>query len=299
MTAGTCSPRRRDAGDGRRGTAGRRLPPDRLAGDQRPAEHSAGHQRAGRGGHRQLGYRPNTAARALVTRRSGIIGIVGTNSALYGPSSIQRSVQEAARAAGYFVSSVTLAEVTREDLAGAVDHLRDQAVEGIVMIAAHDEALAVARAQETGRAGGVPLIVVEGDLSGRGLERRRRPDRRRPQATQHLLDLGHTEIDHVAGPPALGRGPGPARGLREAMRRCRARGPEPPVEGDWTRRERVRGRRAAGPRRGHDVRGLRRQRPDGHRGAARLRRGRPVGARRRQRRRASTTSPRRATSSRR
>ena len=80
----------------------------------------------------ELGYRPNTAARALVTRRSGIIGIVGTSSALYGPSSIQRSVQEAARAAGYFSSLVPLAEVTLGSLRDALDHLTRQSVEGAV-----------------------------------------------------------------------------------------------------------------------------------------------------------------------
>lgn len=91
----------------------------------------------------ELGYRPNTAARALVTRRSGIIGIVSTNSALYGPSSIQRSVQEAARAASCFSSLVPLAEVTVEELAGALDYLAREAVEAVVMIAAQEEALAV------------------------------------------------------------------------------------------------------------------------------------------------------------
>ena len=35
---------------------------------------------------RQLGYRPNTAARALVTRRSGTIGVIGSRSGFWGPS---------------------------------------------------------------------------------------------------------------------------------------------------------------------------------------------------------------------
>ncbi|MFI2838334.1 LacI family DNA-binding transcriptional regulator [Mycolicibacterium sp. PDY-3] len=63
----------------------------------------------------QLGYRPNSVARALVTNRSGIIGIIGSSTGQYGPSSIQRSVEESARAAGFFSSSVTLAAVTRQE----------------------------------------------------------------------------------------------------------------------------------------------------------------------------------------
>ena len=51
----------------------------------------------------ELGYRPNTAARALVTGRSSTIGIVGTGNALYGPVSTLYSVEQAARQAGYSV----------------------------------------------------------------------------------------------------------------------------------------------------------------------------------------------------
>ena len=162
----------------------------------------------------ELGYRPNTAARALVTRRSGIIGIVGTNSALYGPSSIQRSVQEAARAAGYFSSLVPLAEVTVEELAGALDYLARQAVEAIVMIAAQEDALAVVHSADPG----LPLIVVEGDLSGRGLSVGVDQIDGARQATQHLIDLGHREIDHVAGPLSYTEAKGRRAGYEEAMR---------------------------------------------------------------------------------
>ncbi|MGV9796560.1 LacI family DNA-binding transcriptional regulator [Mycobacterium sp. NPDC003449] len=177
----------------------------------------------------QLGYRPNTAARALVTRRSGIIGIVGTNSALYGPSSIERSVQEAARAAGYFSSLVPLAEVTIETLRDALDHLARQSVEAIVMIAAQEEALDVAHSVDAGS----PLIVVEGDLSGRGLSVGVDQIDGARQATRHLIDLGHRVIDHVAGPSNWTEAKGRLAGYEETMR---AAGLTPRVsfEGDWT-----------------------------------------------------------------
>ena len=45
----------------------------------------------------QLGYRPNSAARALVRGRSGIIGVISTGSAHFGPASIQRTIEDAAR----------------------------------------------------------------------------------------------------------------------------------------------------------------------------------------------------------
>lgn len=177
----------------------------------------------------ELGYRPNTAARALVTRRSGIIGIVGTNSALYGPSSIQRSVQEAARAAGYFSSLVPLAEVTLLSLRDALDHLARQSVEAIVMIAAQEDALAVVHSADAG----LPLIVVEGDLSGRGLSVGVDQIDGARQATQHLIDLGHRAIAHVAGPLNWTEAKGRCTGYEEAMRRC-GLAPLEPLVGDWT-----------------------------------------------------------------
>ncbi|GAA2545092.1 LacI family DNA-binding transcriptional regulator [Mycolicibacterium diernhoferi] len=177
----------------------------------------------------ELGYRPNTAARALVTRRSGVIGIVGSNSALYGPSSIQRSVEEAARAAGYFSSMVPLAEVTREALADALDHLARQSVEAIVMIAAQEDALAVAHAADSG----VPMIVVEGDLSGRGLSVGVDQIDGARQATRHLISLGHRAIDHIAGPRTWTEARGRRIGYEEAMRDAGLEVRESPV-GDWT-----------------------------------------------------------------
>jgi DNA-binding LacI/PurR family transcriptional regulator len=177
----------------------------------------------------ELGYRPNTAARALVTRRSGIIGIVGTNSALFGPASIQRSVQEAARAAGYFSSLVPLPEVTVEELRSAIDHLARQSVEAIVMIAARADALAVVHSADAR----LPLIVVEGDLSGRGLSVGVDQIDGARQATQHLIDLGHRAIDHVSGPMGWTEAEGRLTGYEETMRAA-GLSPRAPWEGDWT-----------------------------------------------------------------
>lgn len=177
----------------------------------------------------ELGYRPNTAARALVTRRSGIIGIIGTSSALYGPSSVQRSVEEAARAAGYFTSMVPLPEVTPEALRDALDHLGRQSVEAIVMIAAQEDALEVAHSADAG----LPLIVVEGDLSGSGLSVGVDQIEGARHATAHLIELGHRDIEHIAGPMTWTEAKGRLSGYDEAMRAAGLT-PREPWSGDWT-----------------------------------------------------------------
>jgi DNA-binding LacI/PurR family transcriptional regulator len=181
---------------------------------------------------RQLGYRPNTAARALVTRRSATIGVVGSKSGFWGPSTVHRTVQAAGRGAGYFVSSVNLQSLTRAEFVDAIEHLRDQHVEGIVLIAATDEAVEAARAQEDL---GTPVVVVEGD-AGRtpwtvGVDQVAGA----VLATRHLIDLGHTCIAHLAGPQSWTEARARLEGWREAMGAAGlpAAGP---LLGDWSAR---------------------------------------------------------------
>jgi DNA-binding LacI/PurR family transcriptional regulator len=179
---------------------------------------------------RQLGYRPNSAARALVTKRSATIGVIGSKSGFWGPSSIHRTVQAAGREAGYFVSSVNVPDLTRDAGDDAVDHPHDQRVEGIVLIAANDEAVEVARHQEVV---GIPVVVVEGSLDKArwtvGVDQAAGAR----LATQHLLDLGHTEIVHLAGPLQWTEARARLQGWQGAMHDAGLR-PSPHLEGDWT-----------------------------------------------------------------
>ena len=71
-----------------------------------------------------LGYRRNTAARALVTRRSGTIGVITARTALYGPTSVMLALEAAAREAGYFVSLVSLADTGTKQMQAALEHYR-------------------------------------------------------------------------------------------------------------------------------------------------------------------------------
>jgi DNA-binding LacI/PurR family transcriptional regulator len=181
---------------------------------------------------RQLGYRPNSAARALVTRRSATIGVIGSKGGFWGPSTVHRTIQAAGREAGYFVSAANLPSLTRDELLDAIDHLVGQRVEGIVLIAATDEALEVARAQERL---GLPVVVVEGDETRTrwtvGVDQREGA----ALATQHLLGLGHTGIVHVAGPQSWTEARARLAGYQQAVHAAGLL-PAPPVEGDWTAR---------------------------------------------------------------
>src|SRR6266536_4551246 len=78
----------------------------------------------------ELGYRPNTAARALATGRSRTLGVVSMNSTLYGPASMLYSIEEAAKLAGYFVTVASVRSFDRMSLHEATARLLGQAVDG-------------------------------------------------------------------------------------------------------------------------------------------------------------------------
>ncbi|SEQ06969.1 DNA-binding transcriptional regulator, LacI/PurR family [Microlunatus flavus] len=180
----------------------------------------------------RLGYRPNVAARALVRGRTGVIGVISGGRGHFGPSSIQRGVEQAARDAGLFASSISLDEITPELLDGSIEHLRRQLVEGIVVIAGHDDAAEVARRPSLG----VPVVLVEGEqgrtrwsvgvdqVAGGRL------------ATRHLLGLGHREIAHVAGPRGWFETRGRLEGWRSELLAHDLR-PREPVHVDWSASE--------------------------------------------------------------
>ncbi|HEY0119097.1 MAG TPA: LacI family DNA-binding transcriptional regulator [Cellulomonas sp.] len=144
-----------------------------------------------------LGYRRNLAARALVTRRSGTIGVLSSGSALFGPTSTLIAVERAARDAGLFVSVATLPRWDAGDVAGVLEHFMREGVDGVVVVAAHDDAVEAVRVFVTRvpvvMVGPVDLpaplraVAVDQYVGGR-------------QAVRHLLELGHRHVTHLAGP---------------------------------------------------------------------------------------------------
>ncbi|SCL50545.1 LacI family DNA-binding transcriptional regulator [Micromonospora chersina] len=177
----------------------------------------------------ELGYRPNSAARTLVTRKSQTLGVINFDTTLYGPASMLYGIEQAARAADYFVSIASLQSIDRYTLVEAVGRLRDQAVEGIVVIAPQ---VAVAGALEQAAAG-TPLVgaasgITEG-VPTVGIDQRAGA----VLATRHLLELGHRTVHHVAGPTDWFDGIGRMQGWRQELERAGAPVPEP-VPGDWS-----------------------------------------------------------------
>src|SRR5690348_9558974 len=81
---------------------------------------------------RELDYRPNSAARTLVTKRSQTLGLVSFDTTLIGPASMVYGIEGAARRAGYFVSIASVQSLDRRSVLDAISRLREQFVEGII-----------------------------------------------------------------------------------------------------------------------------------------------------------------------
>ena len=94
----------------------------------------------------ELGYRRNTAARTLVTRRSGTIGVITADMNHFGPASIMLGLESASRAAGYSLSLAGLPEISAASLRTAVDQFLDQALETVVIFENGTAGLALFRA---------------------------------------------------------------------------------------------------------------------------------------------------------
>ncbi|MGP8207737.1 MAG: LacI family DNA-binding transcriptional regulator [Acidimicrobiales bacterium] len=190
----------------------------------------------------QLGYRPNAAARALATGRSKTLGVVTLNTTLFGPVSTLYGIEQAARAAGYFLSVVSPQSIDRDSVRDAAGRLADQHVEGIVVIAP----LVSATEALDGLPTNMPVVVVEGDprvdLAAVTVDQVAGAR----AATTFLLSCGHRTVFHVAGPSEWQEAQGRVAGWLSALEGSGAEVTSA-LSGDWTARSGYRaGRSLAG-----------------------------------------------------
>jgi DNA-binding LacI/PurR family transcriptional regulator len=180
---------------------------------------------------RKLEYRPNPVARALVTGRSRTLGVVSFDTTLFGPASTLFGIERAAHDADYFVSIVSLRSLDRSSVMSAVERLRAQGVDGILVIAPQESASQAILhlpqdvpvvAAEAGPGESVPLVAVD-QVEGARL------------ATQHLLDLGHSTVWHISGPSDWLEAQDRVDGWRSTLEAAGA-APPPLLVGDWSAR---------------------------------------------------------------
>src|SRR5487761_2543865 len=82
----------------------------------------------------QLRYSPSPAARALVTRRTRVIGLIAPGTADFGPASIALHFSDAARDSRYGVLTVTTVGARTASIRPSIESLLSQRVEAIVLV---------------------------------------------------------------------------------------------------------------------------------------------------------------------
>ncbi|HEX9998885.1 MAG TPA: LacI family DNA-binding transcriptional regulator [Actinoplanes sp.] len=177
----------------------------------------------------ELGYRPDRAARALVTGTSKVIGVVAQNSSLYGPASMLTAFEEAAQATGFAVNVGSVRNLDERSITDAVERHLDQRVAGLVVIAP----VAGAGAALAKLPHDVPLVTIDGDpeLASTLVTVDQVAGAR--AATEHLLAAGHASVWHISGPSDWFDAAGRVRGWEAALTAAGAEVP-PLLTGDWT-----------------------------------------------------------------
>lgn len=175
----------------------------------------------------ELGYRPNGAARALITGRQSVIAVLAGATTRYGYALTIQGIEEAARLAGYIVMITVVESDEPHIVRRTIDLALANPVAGVIVLKFDPAGIATARALPSGvpvvavsggRGSQVPHVVLDDTAAGMA-------------ATEYLLALGHRTVHHIAVPPA-GRRNGRAAGWRRALERAGAEVP-PALQAGW------------------------------------------------------------------
>jgi LacI family transcriptional regulator len=161
----------------------------------------------------RLGYRPNSVARSLRTRRSHTIGVLipDLNNPLFPP--IMRGVEDELAEHGYVaLIGNTDADPGKERL--VFDQLRARHVDGFVLATATLNSPVLAEAAEAE----LPVVLMNRIAQNYPFSSVSVDNEAGVRAAvAHLVALGHTRIGHIAGPQDISTGASRLRGFQEAM----------------------------------------------------------------------------------
>ncbi|MFT3942494.1 MAG: LacI family DNA-binding transcriptional regulator [Ancrocorticia sp.] len=147
---------------------------------------------------RQLHYVPNSAARAMKSGSFKNIGVVYHTLHPVGNRLALEGIVEAAAAQNYRTSLIHWSSLVSESDGQTVMRLGEMSIDAAIVIVSSSSESGAA----TTRLGRLPVptvvlgSLVEGEVSSVGIDQASGTE----AAVQHLLDLGHTTVHHIAGP---------------------------------------------------------------------------------------------------
>lgn len=161
----------------------------------------------------QLGYRPNTVARSLRTKKSHTVGVLipDLNNPLFPP--IVRGLEDRLGSDGY-VALIGNTDGDNERELRVIEQMRARNVDGFVLATAHLRNPILAEAAEAG----LPVVLVNRMASDYSFPSVTVDNERGVKmAISHLTSLGHQRIAYIAGPQDVSTGLARYRGFQTAM----------------------------------------------------------------------------------
>ncbi|MEU9731507.1 LacI family DNA-binding transcriptional regulator [Streptomyces sp. NPDC048002] len=178
---------------------------------------------------RELGYRPNSAARALKRGEFRTIGVITFSLSSTGNVRTLEAIATSAAAEGYAVTLLPVAVPTQDEVSGAFSRLEELAVDAVIvimevhlldaatiMLPPHVQVLVV------DSDAGDHYTVVDTDQAGGSRT-----------AVEHLLGLGHETVWHLAGPADSFAAQRRADAWRAVLTQAGRPTPEL-IRGDWS-----------------------------------------------------------------
>lgn len=172
----------------------------------------------------ELGYRPNSAARALALGRRSMIAILAGNSSRFGWARTIQGIEVSARREGYSSIMSVVDSASDHDVSAAVELVLSENLAGVIVLEFDEPGRAVLRALGSS----LPVVAVSGGEPSHPSIPYALLDERTAgkHLTAHLLDQGHRTVHHVSQ-PTMGSSLGRTEGWRAALELAGA--PVPPI----------------------------------------------------------------------
>ena len=146
---------------------------------------------------RRVGYRPNSAARALRNGQFRSIGVIISALPTFGNIRTLDAVAAAVVTEGFSIILMPVTRPTQGEVAGAFSRLNEQAVDGVIILIEQHQL----DQSEIELPQGLPVVVIDSSASYDYPIVDTDQAQGAAAATRHLLDLGHRTVWHIAGPP--------------------------------------------------------------------------------------------------
>nr|WP_243745189.1 LacI family DNA-binding transcriptional regulator [Streptomyces hainanensis] len=178
---------------------------------------------------KELGYRPNSAARALKRGEFRTIGIILFTLSTTGNVRTLEAISSSAAQEGYATTLLPVAVPTQDGVRGAFTRLGELAVDAVIVIME----VHLLDAATVSLPPNVQVVVADSDAGDRYSVVDTDQAGGTREAVRHLLDLGHRTVWHLAGPEESFAAERRTAAWRATLTEA-GRAIPPLVRGDWS-----------------------------------------------------------------